>query len=121
MDLSEAPFGLEQRINNALVNTLRSHSVYGKLRSVERVGESENFFLVQMELVNAHYLVRALVFDTPYEATLFLDANAFRFLVLDPMTSDVRNAIKDYHSIGHAGHTPEPMWPDGVIPWNPIL
>lgn len=48
-------------------------------------------------------LVRALAYDTGDGQTfdLFFSLPSVRTLLLDPMTQDVKNAIKDYHSIGH--------------------
>lgn len=95
---SEVP-GLQQRVNNALVNMTNNLSIFGQVTSCYRI--TENFYRIEM-LIQQHFMIRALVFDSPHQCEIYPEGNAFRILILDPMTQDLRNAIKDYHAIGHA-------------------
>lgn len=100
IDLSEVP-NLQTRVNNALVNTTMNMGAYCSIQHLFRI--TENLYYVEALLPNMHYMIRFLVFDkSEHECSIFLEGQAFSALILRPMTQDIENAIKDYHSIGHA-------------------
>lgn len=103
IDLSEVP-GLQVRVNNALAHATSYINAYCEIRSVFRI--TENLYQVEGVIAQQH-CIRFLVFDVNEQVChVYLDSLSFRMLVLDPMTRDVQQAIKDYHSIGHG-------WPKG--------
>jgi hypothetical protein len=91
--------GLQSRVNNALIQLTQNHSIYGQVEHAFTI--TPGFYVLKIRVFNGMHLIHALCWDQQYECRLFLDAQAFKLLILDPMTADVKAAINDYHSIGH--------------------
>lgn len=97
MDVSDIEF--QSRVRNALTAITKNPYLHGEVKSAFQIMPC--FYFLKIIVNNGMFLVHALCMDDGYECRLFLDGIAVRILVLDPMTEDVQNAIKDYHSIGH--------------------
>lgn len=91
----------QQRVQNSLLQATNNPYMHAEVREAFKI--MPNFYFLQLALQGGQWIVHALCFDDGYSARLFLDSSAFRMLVLDPMTEGVKQAIKDYHSIGHGG------------------
>lgn len=96
MELAEQT--LRQHICNAFRNFGPFVHMHCEVRELKFLGNGLYFAEL---LINQHFYVHCLAMDRVHEAKIFMDANSFMMLILNPMTEDVRNAIKDYHSIGH--------------------
>ena len=89
------------RLQNALVAATWDHTcILTEVR--KRVEIAPDLWYV-MFTINDHLACRALVYDLGGEYDIFFPLPYVRTLLLDPMTEGVRQAIKDYHSIGHGG------------------
>ena len=89
------------RLQNALVqSTYDLNLPIIEIRSKKEI--APDLWHVTFIMANG-IMLRVLAYDhgETQSFDLFFTLPSVRVLLLDPMTEDVKNAIKDYHSIGH--------------------
>lgn len=87
----------KQIIRNEVTTALMNPYISNEIVSVVSIAPNLHCATV---ILNNQMRVNFLVFSG-LTATIFMETRAIQTLLIDPSLIDVRNAIKDYHSIGH--------------------
>lgn len=93
---------LEWRLQNAFAQSTYDLS----LPVIEILSSKEiadDLWHITFTTIGARLVTVLAYVNNQGDMDLFFTLPSVRALLLDPMVKDVKNAIKDYHSIGHGG------------------
>ena len=96
-NIPECP-GLKQKIDETLFAIMRNMNSLWKITRCYRITED----LYQVEILfNSQYPIHCLVFNSDFHCHVYLESMALMYLLIEPISKDLRIVIGDYRHLGH--------------------